>query len=148
MLLRTTTSMACLLGLLTLAACDETTTEPPVDPVIWTAELAGEGEAELAGAISVESTATQYTASIELEGAADGAEYAWYVGAGPACGDVEDRIGDAGDYPVLEADEEGLAAGEATVAGALDPEVEYHVAVLSSDEEATVLACGELVAED
>lgn len=146
MLLRTTTLLAGLLGIMTLGGCDSTT-DPPLQPVTWTAELIAENGSELAGSLTLESTATMFVAEIEVEEAAEGGAYAWYVGEGATCGEAEDRIGDAEDYPELELDANGAGSAEATVTASLDSDESYHVAVLSSDEDPVVVACGELATD-
>lgn len=131
-----------------VAACDDSTTEPPAgDPTHWSAELVAEGDATLAGTASVASLASELAATIEIVEGPASAVHAWYIGEGE-CGGEEGRVGDAEDYPLLELDEEGEAVVEAEVAAGLDPDGEYHVAVLASDDDDTVVACGALVVDD
>lgn len=133
----------------TLTACDDDSpTVPPVGETVWSADLAAEDDGDLTGSIEVVATASAFDAAIELADAEAEATYAWYVGEGATCEDEDLRLGDAEDYEALEADEEGDASAEATVDATMDSDEEYHAAVWSTDEEAVLVACGELTTED
>lgn len=136
-----------LLGSLTVfASCDDSPTTPA--PILWVGDLAATNDSDVTGVASVEAYAALFTASVVIDGGVEGAAYPWHVGEGQTCGEVEDRVGDADDYPPLEPNEEGAASAEATISQVLDPDASYHVALLASDEDDTVIACGELTVEE
>lgn len=129
----------------TLTACDDDSpTVPPVGETVWSADLTAEDDGDLTGSIEVVATDAAFDAAITLADAEAEATYAWYVGEGASCEDEDLRLGDAEDYEALEADEEGDASAEGAVDATVDSDEEYHVAVWTTDEEAVLVACGEL----
>lgn len=144
---RTSVAVGVLVALGT-GGCGDSPTVPPPAPTHWVGELAAEEDVPLEGTVTVESTALEFTAGIEISGGVEGTSYAWYVGTGATCGDPETRLGDPGDYDALEPNEDGEASAGATIAEGLDEDSEYHVAVVAEDEDETLLGCAELTVDD
>jgi Cu/Zn superoxide dismutase len=153
MMIRTSAMATAAFVSVALAGCDDSPTvpDPGTDPTVWVAQLEAQGDFEVTGTATFESTEDGSEVSIEIEEAAEGQEHFWYVGTGATCGEPDTMIGEAGDYPALEPNGEGVGTAEATLDQGLDAEETYHVAVLipgEGEEEDTLVACGELTVED
>ncbi|HET6360694.1 MAG TPA: hypothetical protein VFH11_01395 [Gemmatimonadota bacterium] len=89
-------------------------------------------------------------ANLTLRGGSAGGRHPWHIHAGLCpSGDAEPtavgpEVGDPGSYPVLEPNDTGNASATAVLAVPLDPGAEYHVDVHQSEDDATVVGCGDL----
>lgn len=149
--------VAVLVCALTLTACDDD--DLVVDPddddddpevFVWDTALEGlEGWEQLSGDAEVtwEEESTQFSAEASIAGDEPDAVRPWHVHDG-TCGSGGPIVGEDGDYPRLEVDENGDATASVTVSQALDPTADYHVNVhLADDELETIIACGDLVVD-
>jgi hypothetical protein len=135
--------MAMLVG---LAACSDS----PVDPaptMTLEAEITTSGDDdEVSGSAVVNAYSNRFEAELFLHNLALDQEYRWVVSEG-TCDDSGELVGDASDYPEIEADDEGNAEIAATVNSALHSGEVYHLLILADlDEDGVTVACGDLEA--
>jgi hypothetical protein len=126
-----------------VACNDEDSTGPQLTN--WTADLAGSVEfEEVAGEADVASSASSFSAAIEIAGAPADAVLAWTLMEG-TCADPGDAVGSASSYPALEVGDDRTASEDADVVAALDVEGDYIVVVIDDSGVAPViLGCGAL----
>ena len=136
-----------------VVACDSST-EPDPTVYAWQAALAGQDEfADVTGSVSV--TAGQnFTAEVQITGAAADAEYSWHVASG-TCADPGTMLGNGASYSKIETDEEGAGEAKSTVSATLDPEGEYLAEVYfveegegEEEDVIVVIACGDVELEE
>jgi hypothetical protein len=89
-------------------------------------------------------------ANLTLRGGAAGGRHPWHIHAGLCpSGDAEPtpvgpEVGDPEAYPALEPNDTGSASATAVLSVPLDPDAEYHVDVHQSEDDSTVVGCGDL----
>ncbi|MDX1660629.1 MAG: hypothetical protein R3326_02460 [Gemmatimonadota bacterium] len=115
---------------------------------LWSADVRAVGEhghsGFATGSILV-SGATRM--NVTLSGGSAGGVHPWAVQAG-LCGSEGPVVGREQDYPVLRPNERGNASATATLDVRLDPSADYHVVIHQSDEDHTIVGCGQLIATD
>jgi hypothetical protein len=128
----------------TLAACDDDTTNPPLDTE-WEATLVGVGtHGEVDGTAVVESNSTRFVAEISITGATAQADFGWTLARG-TCASPGTALGAANRYPELDVASNGSAAAEANVPVGLDEDEDYIIRVFDVTGTTTVtVACGAL----
>jgi hypothetical protein len=140
-MLRSGASFAALL-MLAMAGCDDLTV--PADDH-WEAVLESRpGSDVVGGAVALSaSERTRVTAGIRQAGA--GESLPWHIHAG-SCETGGAILGDPTAFPPLEVGADGRAEAWTMLSYGLHPDQPYHVKVHRSSEDlATVLACGDLV---
>ncbi|HEU4463625.1 MAG TPA: hypothetical protein VFS53_01135 [Gemmatimonadota bacterium] len=120
-------------------------------PGAWSGDiqsLGAEGHAGFATVTLMPDGETR--ANITLRGGAAGGRHPWHIHAGLCpSGDAESaavgpEVGDPQAYPVLEPNDTGNASATAVLGVPLDPDAEYHVDIHQSDEDSSVVGCGDL----
>lgn len=127
-------------------------TDPRPIPGAWTGEVQSlggeEGKSGFATVTMLPDGETR--ANITLRGGSAGGRHPWHIHAGlcpsgdGAAEAVGPEVGDPGKYPALEPDDNGYASTTARLSVPLDPEAEYHVDIHQSDDDPTVVGCGDL----
>lgn len=142
----------CVSSLLVMAGCasgGETDSRPI--PGAWSGDiqsLGAEGHAGFATVTLMPDGETR--ANLTLRGGAAGGHHPWHIHAGQCpSGDADSaavgpEVGDPGSYPSLEPDDAGYASATATMVVQLDPDAEYHVDIHQSEDDPTVVGCGDL----
>ena len=154
--------LGALLALLALGACNPFVARYGQDPKVqlygdsatvasqWNGTLApptaAAGVAPITGTVVATpglDGATTYL-YVSLASAPSGGTHPWQLRDGP-CGADGAVVAATGGYGILKVDEQGRAAGSATVPRLLSPRSRYHVRVGASPERAdVVVACGDL----
>lgn len=142
-------AISCFLVLTGCASGGETDSRPI--PGAWSGDiqsLGAEGHSGFATVTLMPDGETR--ANVTLRGGSAGGRHPWHIHAGQCpSGDADTttvgpEVGDPGSYPVLEPDDAGNASATATMAVPLDPDAEYHVDVHQSEDDPTVVGCGDL----
>jgi hypothetical protein len=117
----------------------------------WTADveaMGAEGHSGFATVTVMPDGGTR--ANLTLRGGSAGGHHPWHIHEGlcPA-GDSEPspvgiEVGRSEAYPALEPNERGNASATASLPLQLDPDAEYHVDIHQSQEDASVVGCGDL----
>lgn len=142
----------CVCSLLATAGCasgGETDTRPI--PGAWSGDVQSVGAEGHQGFATVTLMPDgEMRANLTLRGGAAGGRHPWHIHAGQCpsgdqdAGPIGPEVGDPGSYPLLEPDEAGSASATATMAVALEPDAEYHVDIHQSEDDPTVVGCGDL----
>lgn len=136
--------------LLTACASGGETDSRPI-PGAWSGDvqsLGAEGHSGFATVTLMPDGETR--ANLTLRGGAAGGRHPWHIHAGLCpSGDAEPasvgpEVGDPEAYPVLEPNDTGSASATAVLSVPLDPDAEYHVDVHQSEDDSTVVGCGDL----
>ncbi len=141
--------ISCFLVMTGCASGGETDSRPI--PGAWSGDiqsLGAEGHSGFATVTLMPDGETR--ANVTLRGGSAGGRHPWHIHAGQCpSGDADTttvgpEVGDPGSYPALEPDDAGNASATATMAVPLDPDAEYHVDVHQSEDDPTVVGCGDL----
>lgn len=142
----------CISSLLVVAGCASggETEQVPV-PGAWSGDIESLGAEGHSGFATVTLMSEGETrANLTLRGGSAGGQHPWHIHAGLCpSGDADPiavgpEVGDPGAYPNLEPDETGNASATAVLMVPLDPDAEYHVDVHQSEDDPTVVGCGDL----
>ena len=140
----------CLLLVLTGCASSPETDSVPI-PAAWTADVQAMVGTEPGGFATVTVLPDGETrANLTLRGGTAGGRHPWRIregrcpGGDSEPGPVGNEVGGADDYPPLEPNEGGNASRTAILALMLAPDAEYHLDVYQSEENMSVVACGDL----
>jgi hypothetical protein len=146
----TRVSFICAFLLLTGCASGPETDSRPI-PAAWTADVQAMVGTEPGGFATVTVLPDGETrANLTLRGASAGGSHPWRIREGHCpSGDSEpgavgNEVGGAGDYPPLEPNDSGNASRTAILAIMLARDGEYHIDVYESEENMSVVACGDL----
>ncbi|HJU85819.1 MAG TPA: hypothetical protein VJ788_00415 [Gemmatimonadota bacterium] len=145
--------IVCICSLLLLKGCasggDETDNVPT--PGAWSSDIQPVGAEGHAGFATVTLMPEGETrANLTLRGYSAGGRHPWHIHAGLCpSGDADQtavgpEAGDPSAYPVLEPDDAGNASATAVLSVPLDPDAEYHVDIHQSEDDPTVVGCGDL----
>ena len=147
--LMTRLSLICLFPLTGCASGQETDLRPI--PAAWTADVQAMVGTEPGGFATVTVLPDGETrANLTLRGGIAGGRHPWRIregrcpGGDSEPGSVGNEVGGAGDYPPLEPNDSGNASRTAILAIMLPLEREYHLDVYESEENMSVVACGDL----
>lgn len=144
--------IVCISSLLVVTGCasgGETDSRPI--PGAWSGDiqnLGAEGHSGFATVTMMPDGETR--ANVTLRGGSAGGHHPWHIHAGNCpSGDADTasvgpEVGDPSAYPALEPSDAGNASATATLSVPLDPELEYHVDIHQSADDATVVGCGDL----
>lgn len=148
--LMTRVPFLCLFPLLTSCASGPETDSRPI-PAAWTADVQGMVGTEPGGFATVTVLPDGETrANLTLRGGTPGGRHPWRIREGRCpSGDSEqgavgNEVGGAEAYPPLEPNEGGNASRTAILAIMLARDAEYHLDVYESEENMSVVACGDL----
>ena len=143
-------AFSCLLPLLTGCASGGETDSRPI-PAAWTADVQGMVGTEPGGFATVTVLPDGETrANLTLRSGTAGGRHPWRIregrcpGGDSEPGPVGNEVGGADDYPPLEPNEGGNASGTAILGVMLARDAEYHLDVYESEENMSVVACGDL----
>jgi hypothetical protein len=149
-LLMTRVSLICVFLLLTGCASGPETDSRPI-PAAWTADVRAMVGTEPGGFATVTVLPDGETrANLTLRGATAGGHHPWRIregrcpGGDSEPGPVGNEVGGAGAYPPLEPNASGNASRTAILALMLERDAEYHLDVYESEENMSVVACGDL----
>lgn len=144
--------MICIGSFLLVTGCasgGETDSRPI--PGAWSGDiqsLGAEGHAGFATVTLMPDGETR--ANVTLRGGSAGGRHPWHIHSGLcSSGDADPtavgpEVGDPGAYPALEPNDTGNASATAILGVPLDPDAEYHVDVHQSEDDPTVVGCGDL----
>jgi hypothetical protein len=144
--------IVCLSSFLLLTGCASggETDSVPI-PGAWSSDIQSVGAQGHAGFATVTMMPEGETrANLTLRGGSAGGRHPWHIHAGLCpSGDADPtavgpEVGDPGSYPVLEPDDVGNASATAVLSVPLDPDAEYHVDIHQSEDDPTVVGCGDL----
>jgi hypothetical protein len=148
------------MALVALAACSRQADDPRPIAGSWFSDIQEVGEHGHSGFAVVSLAPDGGTrANVTLTGGSTGGNHPWYVQAG-RCESEESSgakgsngsndpngsmVGSPGDYPALRPDDSGNASATILIDEQLDPEGDYHVKILQSSGNSTVVGCGDLL---
>ncbi len=111
---------------------------------LWTADIRAMGGMGHGGfATGSILTTGQTRMNVTLDGGSAGGVHPWYIHEGP-CGQVGQVVGSPEAYPELRPNQTGDASATVILDTALDPTDDYSVQIHQSDDQETLVGCGEL----
>lgn len=112
---------------------------------MWSADVRGVGDHGHSGFATGSILTTGATRmNVTLTGGSAGGVHPWAIHAG-RCGSEGPVVGEEGAYPTLRPNERGNASATATLDVTLDAEAEYHLVLRQSEEDDTIVGCGDLI---
>lgn len=139
--------LACLAGLLLLAACaprQQVRGAESRQIVDWRGQLEPVNDSGVRGAVAIRTGHGQTGVSVSIAGARPGSMHPWHIYSG-ACGSGGSIVGSTSAYPVLQVNSTGDASASAMLDVALHSGASYYVNISASPTDVeTVLACGQV----
>lgn len=149
-LIMTRVSLICAFLLLTGCASGGETDSRPI-PAAWTADVQAMVGTEPGGFATVTVLPDGETrANLTLRGGTAGGRHPWRIREGNCPsgdsepGPVGNEVGGDADYPPLEPGDAGNASGTAILPLMLARDQEYHIDIYESEENMSVVSCGDL----
>lgn len=135
-------------ALLVLTGCGGRDVDTRPVAGLWSADVSAVGEhghgGFATGSILVSGTTRM---NVTLSGGSPGGVHPWAVQTGE-CGGGGQVVGREDAYPLLRPNQRGNASATAALDVRLDPAGQYHVVIHQSEDDDTIVGCGDLVATD